>query len=90
MYAKVIALLPVWPGISIFSFSSTGFSFFDIFSSFETGIGANLRGAGVSKGDFCLSKPVSSTSLESALKENKLYSLKSINYRMLLFLIFWK
>lgn len=69
----IIALLPVWPAISIFSFSSTGFSSFDILSSFETGIGANLRGAGVSKEDFCLSKPVSSTSLESALRENKLF-----------------
>lgn len=67
----MIALLPVWPDISIFSFSSLGFSLFDILSSFETGIGANLRGAGVSNGDFCLSKPVSSTSLEGALTENK-------------------
>lgn len=66
----MIALLPVWPDISIFSFSSLGFSLFDILSSFETGIGANLRGAGVSNGDFCLSKPVSSTSLEGALIEN--------------------
>lgn len=62
----IIALLPAWPDISIFSFSSTGFSLFDILSSFETGIGANFRGAGISKGDFCLSKPVSSTSLKGA------------------------
>lgn len=67
----IIALLPVWPDISIFSFSSIGFSLFAILSSFETGIGANLRGAGVSKGDFCLSKILSSMSLEGALIENK-------------------
>lgn len=84
----MIALLPVRPDISIFSFSSTGFSFFDILSSFETGIGAYLRGAGVSKGDFCSSKPVSSTSLENALRENKLYSLKTVNCIVLLYSIF--
>lgn len=41
-----------------------GFSLFDILSSFETGTGTNLRGAGVSKLIF-------SISLEGALVDNR-------------------
>lgn len=50
----VLLTIPSLVDLGIFSFSVTGFSFFEIFTFFDTGSGAYLRGTGVFRGDFCV------------------------------------
>lgn len=45
---------PALVDLGAFSFSVTGFSFFEVFTVFDMGSGAHLRGTGAFRGDLCV------------------------------------